>query len=285
MISLWLALASFVDTPAPRQPLQQRRDARSGLLLVRLPAGDYPDLPQLDSTPEPAGTSALPPELRHLPGFWIGQTHVTVSAYVKCVQAGACAAAVQHRDEPVPRCSWKNQLEDHPVNCITWTEAADYCQWIGARLPTATEWEYAAASGERTRSYPWGEAPVDAQHANYCDQNCVRALGTMPNDGKNLAQWEQKGMIDHAQDDGWAATSPASAFPRGATPWGLLDMAGNVWQWTATAAGEGAREVRGGSWDNAPKSLRIDRRLAWPARAADAGMGFRCVKDLPAQLE
>jgi formylglycine-generating enzyme required for sulfatase activity len=59
---------------------------------------------------------------------------------------------------------------------------------------------------------------------------------------------------------------------------GLLDMAGNVWQWTSANAGDGKREVRGGSWDNPPDALRTSKRLAWPENA-DAGMGFRCVKD------
>jgi formylglycine-generating enzyme required for sulfatase activity len=146
---------------------------------------------------------------------------------------------------------------------------------VGGRLPTPTEWEYAATSGEPGKSYPWGESPPDGTHANYCDVNCPKALGE---DGKNLEEWEKRGWIDKAQNDNWAATSPVGTYPAGATPWGLLDMAGNVWQWTSADAGDGKREVRGGSWDNPPAALRISKRLAWP-EDADAGMGFRCVKD------
>jgi formylglycine-generating enzyme required for sulfatase activity len=96
-------------------------------------------------------------------------------------------------------------------------------------------------------------------------------------DGKNLEEWEKRGWIDKTQNDGWSATSPVGTYPAGATPWGLLHIVGNVWQWKSADAGDGKREVRGGSWDNPPAALRIRKRLAWP-EDADAGMGFRCVK-------
>lgn len=264
----FIAQASTAASQSTKR-LKARTDRRSGLRFVRIPKGQYSDLAPLPDTAQ--GQRPLV----ELGPIWVSVTDVTVSAYVKCANAHACPSDPELRDEAVPRCTWKNGLLSHPMNCVTWSEAVQFCRWIGGRLPTATEWEYAASSGEPGKSYPWGESNPDAAHANYCDVNCPRALG---DDGKNLAKWDERGWIDRTQDDGWAATSPAGNYPAGATPWGLLDMAGNLWQWTSSAAGDGKREVRGGSWDNAPDALKISKRLAWPEKA-DAGMGFRCVKN------
>ena len=278
ILMMWLATCLSLHCVAhekqPTRPtgrLKTRIDRRSGLKFVRLPKGLYPELPNLpaNSTPE----NQKPPVT--INPTWILLTDVTVNAYSKCALARRCPPDPESRDEKVPRCAWKNGLLSHPMNCVTWTEATQFCRWIGGRLPTATEWEYAATSGEPGKLYPWGETVPDAKHANYCDVNCPKALGT---DGKNLVDWEKRGLIDRTQDDGWAATSPVGNYPAGATAWGLLDMAGNVWQWTSSEEGDGKHEVRGGSWDNAANSLRISNRLAWPDKP-DAGMGFRCVKN------
>lgn len=270
---LLFCVTSTAQSQTTQRPirLKARVDKRSGLTFVRIPKGQYPGLVSLSQESQ-GGNEA--PQLVFVPSLWFGVTDVTVAAYKKCVEAHACANDPALRDEPVPRCAWKNGLLSHPINCVTWQEAAKFCNWIKGRLPTATEWEYAATSGEPGKAYPWGQSPPDGKRANYCDVNCPKALGT---DGKNLARWDKMGLIDRTQDDGWAATSPAGAYPAGATPWGLLDMAGNVWQWTSSEAGVGKHEVRGGSWDNAAASLMISKRLAWIDNA-DAGMGFRCVK-------
>lgn len=274
-IVLLAVCSNPIDVLAQSPPLRsvikpkRRKDRRSGLKFVRIPKGEYPQLPSLAEQPSADGRPVTVGPL------WVSLTDVSVNAYAKCARAHACPSEPVSRDEALPRCTWRNGLLSHPINCVTWKEAAQFCQWIGGRLPTATEWEYAATSGEHGKLYPWGESSPNAALANYCDANCPKALGT---DGKNLAKWEERGWIDRTQNDGWAATSPVGAYPAGATPWGLLDMAGNVWQWTSSEAGDGKREVRGGSWDNPPDALKISRRLAWPEKA-DAGMGFRCVKD------
>jgi len=240
-------------------------------MFVQLPAGR---VLELCAVADSACRANLARPTVPMSSLWMMTTDVTVAAFAACASAGACTREPQARDEQKDRCNWLHGRSNHPMNCVTWAEAAAFCEWLKARLPTTLEWEYAATSGISGRLYPWGDTPVDGMRADFCDRHCPDALGT---DGKNLERWEARGLIDHSADDGYAATAPVGSYPAGATPWGLLDMAGNLWQWTSTEDSTGMREVRGGSWDNAPASLRIDRRLPWPAARADAGMGFRCV--------
>ncbi len=262
---------------AASQNIPTRVEPRSGLQFIQVPEGKYHLLePISDTTSKRTSAEHRARKFQHMKPLWFAVTDVTVAAFEKCVDAGKCSGEVRSRDEGPARCNWRNQRFNHPLNCVTWPEAMQFCKWIGGRLPSTTEWEYAATSGNPNVTYPWGSNPVDGTRANYCDANCPKALGT---DGKNLLAWEKRGWIDLSQDDGWASTSPVGTYQQGKTPWGLLDMAGNVWQWTSTQAGKDKREVRGGSWDNAPASLTTIRRLPWPESSADSGMGFRCVID------
>jgi iron(II)-dependent oxidoreductase len=155
-------------------------------------------------------------------------------------------------------------FENHPATEASWYGAGDYCAALGKRLPTEAEREF-AARGAQGRSYAWGEAVPDATRARY-------------------------GI-------GWTKTLPVGTHPKGATPEGLLDLAGNVHEWTASImrpypyrAGDGREEgdviadrvVRGGAADTGPDTLRASWRGASVSRGARAGhhnIGFRCVKD------
>ena len=155
-------------------------------------------------------------------------------------------------------------FDNHPANEMSWYGARDYCAALGKRLPSEAEREF-AARGAQGRSYPWGEAPPDASRARY-------------------------GI-------GWTKTVPVGSFPQGATPDGVLDLAGNVHEWTASimrpypyGADDGREEsdaladrvVRGGAADTGPDTLRASWRGASVSRGARAGhhnIGFRCVKD------
>jgi formylglycine-generating enzyme required for sulfatase activity len=163
-----------------------------------------------------------PPRRERVAGFWMMKTDVTVAAYEKCAAAGDCSREPQSEDLEMKTCNWKNARANHPVNCINWIEAVQFCEWIGGRLPTAVEWEYAAKSG-RDVVYPWGNAPVAAKRANYCDAKCPEALTA-----DQRQKWTDGKFIDLTQNDGGSATSPVGSYPAGATLWGLDSPSSNV---------------------------------------------------------
>ena len=169
--------------------------------------------------------------------FWLGKTDVTVAAFKHCVDAGACTAA-----NTGGSCNWGTGKMDHPINCVDWTQAQAFCSWSGGRLPSAEEWEYAAKSGE-SRIYPWGDQQPNGQLAKY------------------------------GSSDG---TAPAGSYTAGASKWGLLDMAGNVWQWTASNYDADNKELRGGSWNSRPVHLRASSRYRYDPSDGSSTFGFRC---------
>lgn len=150
----------------------------------------------------------------------------------------------------------KQSLQDHPVNFVSWYGAQAYCEWAGKRLPTETEW-LRACQGTDGRMYPWGN-----------DLNAVPAN----------VQGDQ---------DRFVQTAPVGTFPAGASPVGALDMAGNVWEWTASADSdrEGRFSARGGGWADAGFVTACMNRAAHSATARRMDLGFRCVRrfDYPGQ--
>ena len=128
------------------------------------------------------------------------------------------------------------------MNCVDWMQASEYCRWAGGTLPTAEEWEYAAKSGEPVR-YPWGKEPPTAGNARF---------------------------------DSLEGTAAVGSFADGSTRWGLVDLAGNVAEWTASSYTAQEKEIRGGGWTDTARNLRASARSGHrPGYRSDL-IGFRC---------
>ncbi len=256
------------EPPTPTKPLptavpgRERVWEKDGSVMVHVPAGEFlmgsKDDPDADDDEHLQHTV-------YVSEFWIDKTEVTNAQYRKCVEAGTCRAPTT--------CDWgdptysDSSKTDHPVVCVSWQDAKAYCEWAGKRLPTEAEWEK-AARGTDGRKYPWG---------NSFDGNKLNSSGT---------------------DDGYQYTAPVGSYPEGASPYGVLDMAGNVWEWCQDWYDEdyyaispqrdpqgpssgSYRVVRGGSWGNYERGVRAaDRDRLVPDYRADY-LGFRCVSQSP----
>jgi formylglycine-generating enzyme required for sulfatase activity len=159
----------------------------------------------------------------------------------------------------------------HPINCVTWQKARDYCAWVGMRLPTDAEWEY-AARGWEGRKFPWGAEAPSRTRLNSFGEEC-RASGLVgPKDA--VMPW----------NDGFCGTAPVGSFPEGATPDGVLDLAGNVWEWTEGECEppeplcmRGGKIARGGDFMLGDADMfRGTVRRATPPNSRNIGYGFRC---------
>jgi formylglycine-generating enzyme required for sulfatase activity len=223
-------------------------------------------------------------DLQHtvtLSGYCIDRTEVTVKAYQACVAVKGCVATKPRDASPVRYCNGPDR-PDHPINCVDWNQAAAYCTWADKRLPTEAEWEY-ATRGVEIRTYPWGNEAPGAKLLNKCGSECVAMAKRDQN-----ADWP----ATYEASDSWGATAPVGSFPDGKSPFGVLDMAGNVMEWTAdwygayaaaaTTNPHGAkagtlRVVRGGSW-HPSGSVRVEARdHRGPTVRAD-DLGFRCAR-------
>jgi formylglycine-generating enzyme required for sulfatase activity len=211
-----------------------------------------------------------------VPAFALDRTEVTVGDYLGCVRAGACRPTAELRlEREEPRL---------PVERVTWWEAAAYCRAQGGRLPSEAEWEKAARAFGR-RSWPWGGEWQEGR-ANHGRAERMGPGGTPAGEDEN---------VDDA--DGFAGRAPVGSFPAGASPLGIVDLAGNVWEWTATPFArdppQGStrhdprgpltgdeRTVRGGSYRSPPSDLRLTRRVGLPPGERLAGVGFRCAHDV-----
>jgi formylglycine-generating enzyme required for sulfatase activity len=242
---------------------------------------------RLGSRPAPLGSRACAPEMLLIEAgdkrFCLDRTEVTVASHASCVADGACertpnVAAAGWFSTPREPAFWGSYCNagrpdraEHPMNCVTWSEAATHCRWRGARLPTNAEWAL-AAFGTDGRKFAWGNAPPDATRLNGCGQECREELG-------------QRGLPwgGMAHRDAWPSTSPVGSFPAGASAFGLLDMEGNVWEWTTDdGPGEGdGRPYRGRGWSEAEGSLfevsAPQGRSTPIMRVPD--LGFRCASD------
>lgn len=215
-----------------------------------------------------------------LSDFSIQKTEVTVAQYTKCIQAKKCT---------VPKASYEDDLcnleddkkdrEHHPVNCVSWRQAREYCKWIGGALPTEAQWEYAARSQGKDVIYPWGNEPA----------GCKYAVVALPH--------KQYELDDKHYACGLGHTWPVCSKQKGNTAQGLCDMAGNAWEWVEdtydpnwysqnrTAQKDPCnradgldRVLRGGNFfDDGTFSTNTRRGFSY-VKHTDHQVGFRCVK-------
>lgn len=226
-----------------------------------------------------AENDELPAHDVQLGAFWVDQVEVTNGMYNLCVQAGACAAPVKFNSDNRAAYFDNPDYRDYPVVYVTWLDARDYCAWAGRRLPSEAEWER-AARGDDMRTYPWGDELPNPALLNYNNE-----VGD---------------------------TTRVGSYAAGASPFGVLDMAGNVWEWVADlykadyyqksseenssgpveAPGIYERVLRGGSFQDERVNVRGSNRgydlgpdpYTSPQDPAHAGhssvrIGFRCAAD------
>lgn len=237
------------------------------LVLVRVQAGKFLMGSAKRQDPQ-AYNDEMPQHLVHLDEYWIGKYPVTNGQYQACVLDIGCRKPDHWQGGQIP--PGKKQ---HPVVNVFWDDAVAFCRWVGqvagmsVRLPTEAEWEK-AARGTDGRWYPWGNEPPDATRCNF---------------GRNMAN-----------------TTPTGKYsPRGDSPCGCADMAGNVWEWvvdwyapyragrqvnpTGPASGAG-RVLRGGAFNYPTRGVRCAYRDWYNPRYRSYFIGFRVIVVSPVHL-
>lgn len=286
----WMNLSATPD-PQTEEPLptdtvlivtETRVNPVDGAMMVFIPEGEF----LMGSDEDDFFEDEMPAHLVYLDSYWVYQTEVTNQHFAEFIAASGYQTTAERAGGSVvvdadtggwrEGADWRaphglgsdlSGREDHPVVHVSWYDSVAYCDWAGGRLPTEAEWEK-AARGTDGRNYPWGDDPPTNTLANYSNKD---------------------GAV------------PVGSFPRGASPFGVLDMAGNVWEWVAdlfdenyysispheNPTGIGIEEVddfrgevyviRGGSWGAGTHYLAVTRREwnepFWPT----SDLGFRCV--------
>ncbi|MBI1725205.1 MAG: SUMF1/EgtB/PvdO family nonheme iron enzyme [Candidatus Tectomicrobia bacterium] len=282
--AVWLALGWAAVPPAASGAVRTQVSHADGATQAYVPAGTFAmgsDKSERNERPE---------RKIRLSAYWIDQTELTASRFARFVEATRHRTTAEKGgwawvwDETLKNgeggwrqeksVSWRNPagrgsdwkaMPEQPVSQVGWPDAEAYCRWAGRRLPTEAEWER-AARGDDGRKFSWGNAP-DPKRANL------------------------KGG-----EDGFPGVAPVGRFPQGASPFGALDMAGNVWEWVADwyhpqayktmaardpkGPAKGTRRVvRGAAWGSplewATTTNRYDRLPPY----RNNKIGFRCAQD------
>lgn len=234
---------------------KQKPDDGDGMLDI--PAGSFMMgcNEDLDSA---CDADELPYHEVSLSAYKIDERETTQEQYQACIDAGGCF--VPGTDD---NCEWDpSNRGDYPVVCVTWEQADAYCRWADKRLPTEAEWEK-AARGENGQVYPWGISAPECVHVNFGDCD--------------------------------TGSQPVGTHPGGKSPYGVEDMAGNVYEWVNDYYGEDYyttspatdpqgpasgdyRVMRGGAWGYDATYLRASNRGANQQTVYRFPLGFRCAK-------
>ena len=231
-----------------------------GVTMRLIPSGEFTMGSDRDDDPR------NPSHIVYLDAFYMDVYEVTNARYTDCVSAGVCAPPHFTRSDFRPSYYDNPTYRNFPVIYVDWSMARTYCDaWRGARLPTEAEWEK-AARGTDGRSYPWGEN-IRCEHANFD--------GT-PDDSASYCVGEITEVGSHEN---------------GKSPYGLYDMAGNVFEWTSSLnkpypynaadgredrTSRGSRVIRGGSWNEDAHDLQVFYRSWIGPEQSESELGFRC---------
>jgi formylglycine-generating enzyme required for sulfatase activity len=250
--------------PAPQKPATLPREHPFEPEMILIPAGDF--LMGSDPTKDKfAGDNEQPQHILHLPDYYMASTLVTNAQYTTFVHATA-----HHHPEHWNKGQPPDGKEDHPVVHVSWHDAVDYCKWLSQvtgrpyRLPSEAEWEK-GARGPDGRIYPWGD--------EWDPRRC------------NNVETDLSIFLD---------TTPVGAYAEGASPYGLLDMAGNVFEWTRSLyrdypynPADGREDmnvldrwvIRGGAFRSDRSYLRSARRYGHYPNFQAETFGFRVAAD------
>jgi formylglycine-generating enzyme required for sulfatase activity len=265
---LWLLLTLIPGVTVLAQSesttVSTRLNPKDGLTYVRIPGGTFamgcsPGDNECFNDEKPSHQVTISKD------FWIGQTLVTQAAYKHVVGVN-------------PSRFIGEQL---PVEMVSWDEAQSYCHRVGMRLPTEAEWEHAARAGSTGSRY--GQLDAIAWY--------VGNGGPRPGDGTALYQSDPKEYEDILIGKG---NQTHAVGQKPANGWGLYDMLGNVWEWTADwydknyYGNSGARDptgpkggkyraLRGGAWDDNDRNIRLSNRYWLEPGSRHFYAGFRCV--------
>ncbi len=252
---------------------QESTSSVDGMPAIYVPAGSF----RMGGMDADAQSDEKPDHTVTMNAFWLDKLEVTNGMYALCVQAGACEPPQTFKSQTRPSYFNNSEFNDFPVVYVTWLQADTYCKWANRRLPTEAEWEY-AARGSDFRTYPWGDDRADSSRGNF----------------------------NYFVGD----TARVGSYPAGASPFGVLDMAGNVSEWVsdfydAKYYSQGAntnptgsapranyynRVIRGGNFQDVFKDVRLAHRASVRASNPQASdiysadylgefspkIGFRC---------
>jgi eukaryotic-like serine/threonine-protein kinase len=253
--------ATITPTPGIGSTMVRQADQ---MVMVYVPEGEF-----IMGSPAGVGDDDEHPQhVVTLDAYWIDRTEVTNAQYEKCVQVNVCGEKPEQARSSGTRSNYYTdpQYSNYPVIYIRWDSARTYCDWVGGRLPTEAEWEK-AARGTDGRVYPWGNASISCALAN---------------------------ITSCAGGD----TTEVGSYKDGASPYGALDMAGNVWEWVSDyydpnyyagyysnnpkgpSSGPSSGPfwiIRGGAYDFTALNARsAERKNIWESEGHET-MGFRCV--------
>jgi formylglycine-generating enzyme required for sulfatase activity len=243
-------------TPAPTSPEAEATEGPTPIpvtnIMIEILAGPF------TMGSNAGGEDEAPAREVDLPAFEIDKFEVTNADFAQFVEATGYRTDAEKEGRTK---NWRNAAEgkdNHPVAFVSWNDAVAYCQWVDKRLPTEAEWEK-TARGTDGRMYPWGN------------------------------EWDPSKA--NVKETGLRGTAAVGSFGAGASPYGVEDMAGNVWEWTADwyeaypgsdcqsdYFGQRFRVQRGGGWFETAEWVRTTFRNANSEIAANDDLGFRCAR-------